>query len=94
MAELELIGVPFDGYGRTGNQALAPRVLREHGLVEACDVHTVVAVDDIDLPAPSPRRGIDTSLINEPALMAMFRQIVANNRAGGWRKIKAASGDT
>src|SRR6266536_713742 len=31
---------------------------------------------------------------NEPALMAMFRQIVANNRAGGWRKIKAASRDT
>jgi hypothetical protein len=31
--------------------------------------------------------------INEAALMAMFRQIVANNRAGGWRKIKAASGD-
>ena len=30
--------------------------------------------------------------INEPALMAMFRQIVANNRAGGWRKLKAASG--
>jgi hypothetical protein len=29
--------------------------------------------------------------INEPALLAMFRQIVANNRAGGWRKIKAAS---
>jgi hypothetical protein len=32
--------------------------------------------------------------INEPALEAMFRQIVANNRAGGWRKIKAPSGDT
>jgi hypothetical protein len=28
--------------------------------------------------------------INEPALAAMFRQIIANNRAGGWRKIKAA----
>jgi hypothetical protein len=28
--------------------------------------------------------------INEPALVAMFRQIIANNRAGGWRKIKAA----
>ena len=27
--------------------------------------------------------------INERALLAMFRQIVANNRAGGWRKIKA-----
>lgn len=32
--------------------------------------------------------------INEPALVAMFRQIIANNRAGGWRKIKAASGDS
>jgi hypothetical protein len=28
--------------------------------------------------------------INEPALAAMFRQIIANNRAGGWRKIKVA----
>jgi len=26
--------------------------------------------------------------INEAALGAMFRQIIANNRAGGWRKIK------
>ena len=26
--------------------------------------------------------------INEPALRAMFRQIIANNRAGGWRKLK------
>ena len=26
--------------------------------------------------------------INESALAAMFRQIVANNRAGGWRKLK------
>jgi len=23
----------------------------------------------------------------------MFRQIIADNRAGGWRKIKAARGD-
>jgi hypothetical protein len=29
--------------------------------------------------------------INEPALLAMFRQIIANNRAGGWRRIKAAA---
>ena len=28
--------------------------------------------------------------INERALVAMFRQIIANNRAGGWRKLKAA----
>jgi hypothetical protein len=29
--------------------------------------------------------------INAPALTEMFRQIIANNRAGGWRKIKANS---
>jgi hypothetical protein len=28
--------------------------------------------------------------INAPALKRMFQQIVANNRAGGWRRIKAA----
>ena len=27
--------------------------------------------------------------VNAPALVAMFRAIIANNRAGGWRKIKA-----
>jgi hypothetical protein len=32
------------------------------------------------------RRG---EAINTPALSAMFRQIIANNRAGGWRKIKS-----
>jgi hypothetical protein len=29
--------------------------------------------------------------INAPALTAMFRQIIANNRAGGWRKLKRGS---
>jgi len=27
-------------------------------------------------------------VINERALVTMFRQIIANNRAGGWRKLK------
>jgi hypothetical protein len=27
-------------------------------------------------------------VINAPALTAMFRQIIANNRAGGWRTLK------
>ncbi|MET3920315.1 hypothetical protein ABIB26_001242 [Arthrobacter sp. UYEF20] len=27
--------------------------------------------------------------INAPALTETFRQIIANNRAGGWRKLKA-----
>jgi hypothetical protein len=26
--------------------------------------------------------------INRPALLALFRAIIANNRAGGWRKLK------
>jgi len=30
--------------------------------------------------------------INRPALTAYFRQIIANNRAGGWRKLKAQAG--
>lgn len=29
--------------------------------------------------------------INKPALLAMFRQIIADNRAGGWRKLKNKS---
>ncbi|AKU18255.1 DUF1801 domain-containing protein [Luteipulveratus mongoliensis] len=28
--------------------------------------------------------------VNRDALVAMFRQIIANNRAGGWRKLKNA----
>jgi hypothetical protein len=27
--------------------------------------------------------------INEPALLNLFRTVIANNRAGGWRKIKS-----
>lgn len=30
--------------------------------------------------------------INAPALVAMFRHIIANNRAGGWRKLKQSGG--
>ena len=30
--------------------------------------------------------------INARALTAMFRQIIANNRAGGWRKLKREDG--
>jgi hypothetical protein len=29
--------------------------------------------------------------VNAPALSAMFEQIIANNRAGGWRKLKRES---
>jgi hypothetical protein len=33
----------------------------------------------------------DAAAINRPALLAIFRQIIANNRAGGWRKLKRDS---
>jgi hypothetical protein len=29
--------------------------------------------------------------INAPALSTMFKQIIANNRAGGWRKLRSSS---
>ncbi len=32
--------------------------------------------------------------VNARALTAIFRQIIANNRAGGWRKLKQAAGQT
>jgi len=32
----------------------------------------------------------DLADVNEPALVAMLRQIVENNRAGGWRTLKAS----
>jgi hypothetical protein len=33
----------------------------------------------------------DAERINSPALAAMFKQIIGNNRAGGWRKLKGRS---
>ena len=42
MADIELIGVPFDGYGRHGNQARAAQALNDAGLRDAFDHHHVV----------------------------------------------------
>ncbi|MFI7482175.1 arginase family protein [Kocuria sp. M1R5S2] len=71
MADVELIGVPFDGYGRAGHQAVAAQVLREAGLDRAWSGHTVVDGGDVALPAPDPGRGELTTLMNESALAAM-----------------------
>jgi arginase len=71
VADIDLVGVPFDGYGRRGHQADAARALREAGLGAAFDDHRVVAGGDLALPPPDSSRGRHTGLINEAALMEL-----------------------
>jgi arginase family enzyme len=75
-----LIDVPFDGYGRTGNQVRAAVALRDAGLLGAFDGHRLADSQDLDLPAPTRERGPRTGLINEPALVAMTEAL--NERVG------------
>lgn len=75
MVDVELIAVPFDGYGREGHQAAAAEVLRDSGLLEALAPHRVVESDPLTLPGGTGDRGADTSLVNEPALVAMSEQV-------------------
>jgi hypothetical protein len=43
-------------------------------------------------PVPSRIMAIrQGEALNAPALTAVFKQIIANNRAGGWRKLKRGS---
>jgi arginase len=80
MAEIELIGVPFDGYGRHANQARAASALRDAGLLDAFEHHHVVGHVDLQLPEGDPARGATTGLINERALLAMTDAL--NERVG------------
>ncbi|GAC1398630.1 MAG: arginase family protein [Mycobacterium sp.] len=80
LADIELIGVPFDGYGRAGHQARAASALRAAGLRDAFDHHHVIDDDDLTLPDPDPARGASTRLINERALLAMTNAL--NRKVG------------
>ncbi|MFD6138993.1 arginase family protein [Promicromonospora sp. NPDC060271] len=72
---IELIDVPFDGFGRDGRQARAAAALRDAGLVGALAPHTVEDNGPLRLPAFETRRGPQTGLLNEPALLAMTEQL-------------------
>jgi arginase len=75
VAGVELIGVPFDGYGRPGNQAAASGVLRAAGLARAFGAQEVTDRGDLELPAPDRSRGEATSLVNQTALLAMVDRV-------------------
>jgi arginase len=71
--EIELIGVPFDGYGRAGHQARAAAALRQAGLA--------YSGGDLELPPGDSARGPGTTLINEAALLAMTARLGERLRA-------------
>lgn len=94
--------------GHRGDQAHRPSVLRIAGNIcalQATRDHVNVFIYD---PTVSDPDGIITSghenktartvavregdTINQKALLAMFRAIIVNNRAGGWRKLGRGPG--
>jgi arginase len=74
---IELIGVPFDGWGREGHQARAAAALRAAGLKEAFGGEVVLRPDPV-LPPPLPGRSPGAGLINEAALLAMIEAVRAS----------------
>jgi len=75
MSIIDLIGVPFDGYGRPGNQARAAAALRDLGLLDSFGGRSIRAQPDITLPPQTRERAANSGLMNEPALIAMVEAL-------------------
>src|SRR5690349_1199260 len=82
---IDMIGVPFDGMGRSPGQAGAPQALRAAGLPAALG-SDVVMEPDLVLPDPVPQRAAGSGLLNERALLqmtgALYRRVRASLSAG------------
>ena len=70
-----LIGVPFDGMGRSPGQAGAPRALRAAGLEAAFPGREIVSSPDMTLPEARAERAPESGILNGLALATMIRTL-------------------
>jgi arginase len=77
---IDMIGVPFDGMGRSPGQAGAPRALRAAGLSAVFGPGAAME-PDLVLPSPVPQRAAGSGLLNERALLQMAGALHSQVRA-------------
>jgi arginase len=84
-ARIDMIGVPFDGMGRSPGQAGAAEALRAAGLPAAFGPDAVME-PDLMLPGPVAQRAAGSGLLNERALLQMidtlYRRVCSSLSAG------------
>jgi len=80
-----MIGVPFDGMGRSPGQAGAPQALRAAGLPAVLGPDAAMG-PDLVLPGPVSQRAAGSGLLNERALLqmvdALHHRVYASLSAG------------